>query len=162
MYVCMYLLQSSLVVNIVSSQSQADPTEKERGSGKPMHKLQGKDSYDMNNMSQCSANLPRSLSYISCQEIQRPCVVSDLHGARGLALWPPVDKIVYPYGLVLHAHVTVSPCMFVHAWHWQAYMVLVCASEEHGSLSTARTCVCYTGFTILALLVIPLPCVIFG
>jgi hypothetical protein len=29
-----------------------------------MHKLQGKDSYDMNNMSQCSANLPRSLSYI--------------------------------------------------------------------------------------------------
>jgi hypothetical protein len=32
--------------------------------GRSMHKLQGKDSYDMNNMSQCSANLPRSLSYI--------------------------------------------------------------------------------------------------
>lgn len=106
MYVCMYVASGQHCFLAVA--------------GRSMHKLQGKDSYDMNNMSQCSANLPRSLSYISCQEIQRPCVVSDL------ALWPPVDKnciSVWPCsactcdGVAMH----VRACMHGigrHTWFW--------------------------------------------
>lgn len=118
-----------------------------------MHKLQGKDSYDMNNMSQCSANLPRSLSYISCQEIQRPCVVSDL------ALWPPVDKNC----------ISVWPCSACTcdgvAMHVRACMALALAGI-HGfglciggawlSLDCTYVCVLLV-FTILGLLVIRLP-----